>query len=86
MFGFIAYVHVLDELHMKLDPKAKKCVFVGYSIEQKGYKCYNPLTRQVRVSKDVVFDELKNWYYDETHGFGVDVKESVVAENAGLQS
>ena len=35
VFGCIAYVHVLDELPTKLDPKAKKCVFIGYSLEQK---------------------------------------------------
>ncbi len=29
VFGCIAYVHVLDELHTKLDPKAEKCVFIG---------------------------------------------------------
>ncbi|MCO5604506.1 hypothetical protein L7F22_058673 [Adiantum nelumboides] len=43
VFGCIAYVHVPDELRTKLDPKAKKCVFIGYSVEQKGYKCYNPI-------------------------------------------
>ena len=60
VFGCITYVHVLDELHTKLDPKAEKCVFVGYFLEQKGYKCYNPITRQMRVSRDVFFDELKS--------------------------
>ena len=59
MFRCIAYVHVPNELHTKLDLKAEKCVFVGYSLEQKGYKCYNPITCQVIVSRDIVFDELK---------------------------
>ena len=30
----IAYMHVLDELRTKLDPKAKKSIFVGYSIRR----------------------------------------------------
>ncbi len=51
VFGCIAYVHVSNELRTKLDPKAKKCVFIGYSIEQKGYICYNHVTREMRVSK-----------------------------------
>ena len=46
VFKYIAYVHVPDELCTKLDPKAEKSVFVGYSLEQKGYKCYNPVTCQ----------------------------------------
>ena len=45
-----------------MDPKAKKCILVGYSLEQKGYQFYNPDTREICVSRDVVFDELKSWY------------------------
>jgi hypothetical protein len=40
MFGCIAYVHVPDEKKSKLDPKAEKCIFIGYSLEQKRYKCF----------------------------------------------
>ncbi|MCO5558412.1 hypothetical protein L7F22_011993 [Adiantum nelumboides] len=58
LFGCIAYVHVLDELRTKFDPKTEKYVFIGYSLEEKGYKCYNLVMRQVRVSRDVVFDEM----------------------------
>ena len=28
VFGCISYVHVPNELHTKLDPKAGKCVFI----------------------------------------------------------
>ncbi len=44
VFGCIAYVHVPDEKRSKLDPKAEKCIFIGYSLEQKGYRCFNPST------------------------------------------
>ncbi|MCO5576337.1 hypothetical protein L7F22_030146 [Adiantum nelumboides] len=85
VFGCIAYVHVLNELRTKLDPKAEKCVFIGYSLEQKGYKCYNPITRQVKVSRDVVFDEMITWYVDVKDDIGANVKKSV-AENSNVQS
>ena len=62
VFGCLAYVHIQDEMRSKLDPKVEKCVFIGYSLEQKGYCCYNPLMREIRVSRDVVFDELNSWY------------------------
>ena len=62
VFGCLAYVHVPDKLRSKLDPKAKNCMFIGYSLEQKGYRCYNPVTREIRVSKDVIFDELNSQY------------------------
>jgi hypothetical protein len=33
VFGCITYVHVYDEKRSKLDPKAKKCIFIGYFFE-----------------------------------------------------
>jgi len=65
VFGCIAYVHVRDELRKKLDPKAEKCIFIGYAQDRKAYKCYNLNTRQVVISRDVVFDELASWYKDK---------------------
>jgi hypothetical protein len=62
VFGCIAYVHVLDEKKSKLDPKAKKCIFVRYSLKQKGYRCFNPSTWKLQVSRNVVFDEMVSWY------------------------
>ena len=59
-------MHVPKEKWRKLDAKAEKCILVGYSDEQKGYKCYNPRTKQARVSRDVVFDESASWYLPPT--------------------
>jgi hypothetical protein len=58
MFGCITYMHVPDEKKSKLDPKADKCIFIGYSLEQKGYRCFNPSTRKLEVNRNVVFDEM----------------------------
>jgi hypothetical protein len=33
VFGYIAYVHVPDEKRSKLNRKADKCIFIGYSLE-----------------------------------------------------
>jgi len=62
VFGCIAYVHVPNEKRSKLDPKAEKCIYIGYYLEQKGYRCFNPSIRKLQVSRDVVFDEMVNWY------------------------
>jgi hypothetical protein len=55
-------VRVLDEMRSKLDSKAEKCIFIGYALEQKGYRCYNPSIRKLQVNRDVVFDEMVGWY------------------------
>ena len=62
VFGSIAYVYVPKEKQRKLDAKVKNCILVGYSDEQKGYKCYNPQTKQGSVSRGVVLDESAFWY------------------------
>ena len=56
VFGCICYVHVHSHLRNKLDPRALKCVLIGYSNSQKGYKCFHPL-RKYYVSMDVQFNE-----------------------------
>ena len=58
VFGCKAYVHVQrDKRHGKLDQKAVERTFVGYESGSKGYRLWNPSTRQIEVSRDVVFDE-----------------------------
>ncbi|KAB2605310.1 hypothetical protein D8674_005027 [Pyrus ussuriensis x Pyrus communis] len=58
IFGCTCYVHIQANHRDKLEPRAIKCVFMGYSSSQKGYKCYNPHTGKLVVSRDVRFDEL----------------------------
>ena len=62
IFGSIAFIHIPNQKQQNLDPKSETCILVGYLLEQKGYKCFNPSTRKVWVSRDVVFDELVSWY------------------------
>jgi len=60
VFGCDAYVHVPKEKQTKLDSKPEKCIFIGYKDGLKGYKLWNPATRKVVYSRDVVFREVKD--------------------------
>jgi hypothetical protein len=60
VFGCDAYVHVSKENRSKLDKKVEKCIFIGYKYGLKGYKIWNPETKKVVYSRDVVFREMKD--------------------------
>ncbi len=60
LFGCDAYVRVPKEKQTKLDSKSEKCIFIGYKNGVKGYKLWNPVTRKVVYSQDVVFREVKD--------------------------
>lgn len=62
VFGCSAYVHTHSHNRSEVDPKALKCIFIGYSSNQKGYKCYSPITRCVYYSMDVTFAKQKPYY------------------------
>jgi len=49
VFGCIAYAHIQDGERRKLDQKAEKLRFVGYSIKSKGYRLLNEETRQLNM-------------------------------------
>lgn len=57
VFGCPAYVHVDKGQLRKLDDKAWKGVFVGYADDACAWLVYQPRTRRVVLSRDVVFDE-----------------------------
>ncbi|MCO5611204.1 hypothetical protein L7F22_065454 [Adiantum nelumboides] len=52
---FVLYAHIPQQLRGKLDDKAVKCIFVGYSSGSKGYRLYNPVTNKIFESRDVIF-------------------------------
>ncbi|KAK8928288.1 hypothetical protein KSP39_PZI017463 [Platanthera zijinensis] len=68
IFGSTCFVHIPSPGQSKLDPRALKCVFIGYSPTQKGYKCYHPPTRRTLVSADVTFRDSTPYYAPSLQG------------------
>lgn len=61
VLGCIAYAYVPKEVRSKLDGKSEKCIFIGYDERSKAYKLFNPITKKVIISQDVIFKEEESW-------------------------
>ena len=55
VFSCTCFVHILTPRQDKLFAKATKCIFLGYSRLQKGYRCYSPQTHRYFLFADVTF-------------------------------
>lgn len=66
VFGCLCYVHLQDQ--GKLEPRSRKCIFVGYSSTQKGYRCYHPQTKKLIISRDVTFIEDEPFFPAQLQG------------------
>jgi len=54
VFGFSAYAHVNEG---KLEPRAKKCIILGYAFGVKVYKFWYANLSKIIISKNITFDE-----------------------------
>ena len=61
IFVCTVFIHYPKRMRNKLEPRAVKCVFVGYGRNQKGYRCYDPQARKVYTTMDCEFVE-KEFY------------------------
>ena len=50
-------MHVQSGERSKLDSKSRKCVFLGFEIVVKCYKLWDPISKKMVTSRDVIFDE-----------------------------
>ena len=55
IFGCEAYALTPKNQCSKLDPRSKKCIFVGYDDVMKGYRLWDPTAHKIVISRDVIF-------------------------------
>lgn len=55
IFGCVGYALVNNR--SKLDEKSEKCIFIGYCVQSKAYRLYNPLSGKVIISRNLGFNE-----------------------------
>lgn len=61
VFGCAAYPKIEKLQLRKLDDISKMLVNLGTEPGSKAYRLYDPQTRRIIVSRDVVFDEMRSW-------------------------
>lgn len=59
IFGSKAMVHIPKEKRQKWDRKSIEHILVGYPENVKGYRVYNPITRNITTSRDVIVRECE---------------------------
>ena len=83
VFGCPGYVTYNSQERSKLDPKSRKCIFLGYADGVKGYRLWDPTAHKVIVSRDVIFAENELQSEQKDDGTSKDVTTIQIDEKSG---
>ncbi|KAL8152123.1 hypothetical protein V2J09_021931 [Rumex salicifolius] len=57
VFGCLCYPNLTATTKHKLEPRTRPCVFLGYALKHRGYRCLDLANHKVIISRHVIFDE-----------------------------
>ena len=66
-FGSVVHVKTTKRVN-KLEDRSNVMVFIGYELGTKAYRCLDPLSFKVTISRDVVFEEFQSWDFSQQRG------------------
>lgn len=58
----MAFIHLHKNQRTKLDPCAVRCLFLGYALHKKGYRCYDPTANRTNITMDVTLFESDTFF------------------------
>ena len=74
------YVMYNTQERKKLDPKSRRCIFLGYADRVKGYCMWDPTTRKVIISRDVIFAEDQLQWNDGNDSTSKESSETIIVQ------
>jgi hypothetical protein len=60
-FGCTVHVKKLGPGITKLSDRSTPMIFIGYEEGSRAYRAYDPLTKKVHVTHDIIFEEGRPW-------------------------
>ena len=85
IFGSVVYVKTTRRLS-KLEDRSKCMLFMGYEAGSKAYRCLDPATSKIHISRDVIFDEKKSFKFSEQDELGkLSLGSSNILQVTGLE-
>jgi transposase InsO family protein len=65
VFGCVAHVKKIGPGVNKLADRSSKMIFIGYEEGSKCYRVYDPISKKLQVSRDIMFEENRSWEWQE---------------------
>lgn len=89
IFGSPVMVHIEKQKRTKWDKKSRECILLGYPDNIKGYRIYDPKTKKISTSRDIIVMEKPSESYsimevenkDKEEAKDQELQDSVGEEN-----